>query len=110
MAYFTSDSMAAAVRCSSILPVLSTAGDHPLVGGPLLQIEDFTNGMFSAATAHTMWGPQSTGSGSRTHRGMWSLTLCSNLAVKSDLSEDESSRYGRSNIASLKRFPNSNTP
>ena len=34
---------------------------------------------------------QSTGSGSRTHRGMWSLTLCSNLAVKLDLSAVDSS-------------------
>ena len=91
MAYFTSDGMAAAVRRSAILPVLSTAGDHPLVGGPLLQIEDFTNGVFSVATAHTMWRLQSTGSGSRTHRGIWSLTLCSNLAVKLDRSAVDSS-------------------
>ena len=53
---------------------------------------------------------QSTGRGSRTHRGMWSLTLCSNLAVKLDLSAVDSSKYGRPSIASLKRLPNSNTP
>ena len=50
------------------------------------------SGVFSSALAGTIGGPQSTGSGSLTHKGMWSLTLCSNLAVKLDLSADESSR------------------
>ena len=41
--------------------------------------------------ADTVGGLQSTGSGSLTHRGIWSLTLCSNLAVKLDLSAVDSS-------------------
>ena len=54
--------------------------------------------------------PLPQGNGKRIHKGMWSLTLCSNLAKKSDLSLPARLSTGFPSNASLNSLTNSKTP